>query len=318
MKAYLDIVKDVLENGVEKVPVRKDTNGVFHPVDGGVKTIGLTNVFFKHDMSKGFPLLTTKKMGMRNIAVELEGFIKGITSKKWYKERKCNIWNEWANPLVVKEKIGDIAENQGDSDLLTDWQLRKQIQEQEDDLGPIYGYQWRHFGEVYDENDSGPLHGYDQLKSIVETLENNYNDRRMVCSAWNPNHLSRMGLPACHVLWNVTALGDTLNLHWHQRSCDLMYGVPYNIASYGLLLELLSAHAGLKPGILSGMLMDCHIYDRQLESAKEQITREPKELPMLELYYNGSKFNIWNWTHKDIELTGYEPHPKLSFGDVVV
>ena len=138
MKAYLDIVQRVLEQGYWKYPTRRDNNNKVVPVDGGVKTLALPNQLFSHNMSEGFPLLTTKKMPIRTIAVELEGFIQGITSKSWYQEHKCKIWNEWANPQAV-EKIYNSQEEEVFS--------KKELQAKENDLGPIYGYSWRNFGK---------------------------------------------------------------------------------------------------------------------------------------------------------------------------
>jgi len=479
MKQYLDIVENVIQNGHVKCPVRKNIHtGKFEPVDGGVKTLALPNVFFTHNMEDGFPLLTTKKMAWHAIKVELEGFIKGITDKKWYQDRGCRIWDEFSSVS------GSIA---GAS-----WDQRKRYQLASRDLGPIYGWEWRNFGgnyvptpkpnipyckieesidgKIYNNEKYGdfiiigkkkkllqiqflrttykywcrassvnsgkvrdPYHisqygvgcmgptvkydgvsskkrrriynywlgllsrcynpsnlsyknygargfymsndwlifsnflrdiqeirgwrskvnhwcgyhlhvkgqmydkstcewkrdvqihsdvilppsGTDQLKNIVDTLHNNPNDRRMVCSAWNPNDLHMMALPPCHWGWNVTVIGGKLHLCWIQRSCDLMLGVPFNIASYALLLTLLAKEANLEPGNLSGVLVDCHIYENQLDGVKEQLTREPRNLPSIRIKYNG-KFSIFNWTHEDVELINYNPHPAIKFGEVVV
>jgi thymidylate synthase len=325
MKQYLNIVRRVIHRGIHKHPVRVDEAGKAVPVEND--TIGLPNVVFSHDMAKGFPLLTTKKVAWKAIRVELEGFIKGITSKKWYQDRGCKIWNEWANPKVVDNKIGEWVENEGDADLYKDRELYKETQKFTDDLGPIYGYQWRRFNQCYDENDDGwaddSLSGpADQFKSIVDKLHDNPMDRRMVCSAWNPLQISRMALPPCHLIWGVVVYGDTLNLWWTQRSCDLMLGVPFNIASYGLLLCLLAKEAGLKVGNLTGTLCDCHIYGNQIEAAKEQITREPKKLPIIQFTNNSGnldkKFDIFDWTWEDVNLIDYNPHDKIDFGEVTV
>ena len=274
MKSYLDIVQNVLDNGVSK------------ETRTGLPALTTFGEVFRHDMSEGFPLLTTKKMAVKTMWVELEGFIKGITSKKWYQDRGCKIWNEWSNPS-----------NSND-----------------DDLGPIYGFQWRRFNQAYDENDEGCLTKYDQLQKIVTQLRNDPSDRRMVCSAWNPVQIHKMALPPCHVLWNVVAIKDKLNLLWHQRSCDLMLGIPFNIASYATLLVLLANEAGLKPGILQGTLTDCHIYENQIEGAKEQLSRDPRKLPTVRM---GHSF-IHDWTSEDIDLVDYNPHSKINFGPVAV
>lgn len=305
MKQYLDIVKAVTEHGKYKKPVRVREDGGVDTLDNN--TIGLPNVIFSHDMSNGFPLLTTKKMPIKTIAVELEGFIKGITDKKWYQDRKCKIWNEWANPVEVEKEFNRVYEEVP----------KKELQERLNDLGPIYGYQWRSFNKTYktqDENDGDYSSYTDQLKTIADKLRENPTDRRMVCSAWNPNQINHMALPPCHFAWNVVIYGDELNLIWHQRSCDLMLGVPFNIASYALLLQLLANHAGLKPGNLTGTLNDCHIYLNQLAAAKEQITRSPHQLPTMNIKAD----NIFDWTHEDIELVDYVSYEKLDFGKVTV
>lgn len=325
MYSYQRIVTDVLEVGHEKYPTRKGLNGRWEPVDGGVKTLALPNKLFSHDMKDGFPLLTTKRVAWKALRVELEGFIKGITSKRWYQDRGCKIWNEWCNPQIIKQKVSQYLLH--DPYAQIEWDLRKEWQAAEDDLGPIYGFQWRRFGQCYDEDDNGwadeaVASDADQLSTICDTLLNNPMDRRMVCSAWNPIHISRMALPPCHWGWNVTVIGDELNLFWVQRSCDLMLGVPFNIASYALLLELLAYMSGFKPGNLSGMLVDCHIYENQIDTAWEQVTRRPKKLPSVSIKNKSGKlgkaFHVLDWTYEDVELLNYDPHPKINFGAVTV
>ena len=305
MKAYLDIVRNVLYSGILK------GNRT------GVRTLALPNQIFSHEMSDGFPLLTTKKMPIKTIAVELEGFIKGITSKKWYQERNCYIWDEWANPKAVKRVYEEEQDYLGGTEMMGGYpsadRSMKQIQKDMDDLGPIYGYQWRHFGEVYDENDSGPIVGYDQLKNIVDMLHKNPNDRRMVCSSWNPAQIDRMALPPCNFAWNLMHCNGVLNLCWVQRSCDLMLGVPFNIASYALLLTLLCKEANMTPGNLTGVLVDCHIYENHVAAAEEQLRREPRKLPNIEVWDTAftDKFDIFNWDYNALRLINYNPHPKL-------
>ena len=275
MRQYLDIVKDVLVHGYWK-DTRTDH-----------RALTSFGQVFRHDMQNGFPLLTTKEMAVKTMWTELEGFIKGITHKEWYQKRGCNIWNEWSNPL----------------------------NDDDNDLGPIYGYQWRRFNHAYDENDDGCLTRYDQFNDIVETLKNDPENRRMVCSAWNPVQTSRMALPPCHVLWNVVVIQDHINLIWHQRSCDLMLGIPFNIASYATLLLLLAHESGLTPGILQGTFADCHIYENQIEGAKAQVLRKPRDLPMVDL---GRFPCIYDWSSQHAALDHYNPHPKINFGSIAV
>lgn len=309
MNSYLNILKDILDNGYSKYPTRNIGNE--GDVDGTLRTIGLPNVNWFHDMSDGYPLLTTKKMAFKTMCVELEGFIKGVTDKRWYQERGCRIWDEWYNPmmhLLIQDEFYDVEVD------------RKSIT----DLGPIYGYQWRTFNKTYElsqNEDDGDWNNYtDQLKYIVSTLDANPYDRRMVCSAWNPNQFNHMGLVPCHVLWNVTVYGNKLHLSWHQRSTDALLGAPFNIASYSLLLLLLCHQSGFEPGTISAKFMDCHLYENQIDAAKEQLSRDPHPLPTIKIpdrLKRGRKFNIFDWTHEDVELCNYKCHPSIKV-DVVV
>lgn len=338
---YKEIIKNVLNNGVPKQATRLDSSGNAIPVENG--TIGTFCEIFRHDMSQGFPLTTLRKMPWQSIRVELEGFIRGITDKKWYQDRKCKFWDEWANPQKVNKLYGWLTNKTGKSATLHELvKSRKQIQLEENDLGSIYGYQWRSFGQQYGEieledyieggccpatgqyqqiehNVNGLYKGFDQLKSIVDKLKTNPYDRRMVCSAWNPNQMNQMALPPCHWGFNVVVYGNKLNLIWHQRSCDLLLGVGANIASYGLLLELLAMEAQLQPGELVGTLADCHIYENHLDAAKELVTREEKELPKLNIKYNENNgFDIFDWIWSEATLTNYNPHDKIEVGKVTV
>ncbi len=306
MLSYLDIVADVLEYGKWK------GNRT------GVRTKVLPNVHWEHWMPSGFPLLTTKKMPFKTICVELEGFINGITSKKWYQERGCHIWDQWANPCKTAKKTRDFIYDAEPGQRDPGLDRIKQWQKEEDDLGPIYGRQWRDFGASWDADDIGVEKGADQLQNIIDTLKTNPDDRRLVCSAWNPNQLSRMALPACHLLFVITHIDGVLNLHWIQRSCDLMLGVPFNIASYAMLLELICYEVNMKAGKLSCTLCDCHIYENHIDAAKEQISREAKELSKIQIYDDiytrdyTKTFDIFKWTHKDVEVFDYEHNPKLT------
>ncbi len=304
---YLGLVAKILSEGV-----RKENRT-------GVDTLAIAGAMIEHDMSEGFPLLTTKKMAFKSIKVELEGFIKGIRSKAWFSERGCNIWREWCNPRKVP--YGNDAES-------------KAKMAEEDDLGLIYGVQWRDFADpshlaiqyVKDakvpEWNERPVEGVDQLKKIVNTLKTNPNDRRMICSAWNPLALDQMALPPCHLLWQVTVIDGKLNLAWYQRSVDVPLGLPFNIASYGLLLHLLAKEAGLKEGRLIGFLMDTHIYVNQVDALKEQLGRAPMKLPRLLTGSGNGEYgrkwsDIYSWTHHDTILLDYVSHPPVKF-DIAV
>lgn len=310
---YKEILENILKNGQPKQPVRFDKYNDPIPVENG--TIGTFCEIFRHDMSEGFPLSTLRKLPFKSVRVELEGFIKGITYKSWYQERNCHFWDEWANPQETRKILNE--QQLSNEDI-------KEVQKNMDDLGPIYGAQWRDFGEHYGviptiikEDLNGVFCGVDQLRDIVEKLKKNPYDRRMVCSAWNPNQIHLMALPPCHYCFTVVVYGDKLNLCWKQRSVDSVLGLPNNIASYGLLLLLLCAESGLKPGELVGILEDCHIYENHLETVKELIKREEKQLPTAEIVRR-SEFSIFDWSYEDVKLINYNPHPKMDMGAVTV
>ncbi|OGW73743.1 MAG: thymidylate synthase, partial [Nitrospirae bacterium RIFOXYC2_FULL_44_7] len=288
--AYLDIVKKILEQGVNK----GDRTGT--------GTLAIAGAIFEHDMSKGFPLITTKKMPYKVIASELEFFIKGITDKKWLQDRKNHIWDEWANPK--KAPYGH------------DEEFKRRMAE-ERDLGPVYGFQWRHFNAPYYNYDTDYRgQGIDQLKKIVETLKNNPTDRRMIVSAWNPTMMDQMALPPCHYAFQVTVLDGKINLLWNQRSVDTMLGLPFNIASYATLLHLLAKETGLGEGKLVGFLADVHIYSNHIEGAKEQLTRDPDKYPLPKLITENFT-NIFDWKAEDTQIINYQSFDKIAF-DIAV
>lgn len=557
---YKEIIQNVLANGVSKQATRYSPSGDVIPVENG--TIGTFCEIFRHDMNEGFPLTTLRKMPWRSIRVELEGFIKGITSKFWYQARGCKFWNEWANPEVVKDH--HLIKEFSYDDTMSVEDANKEYNEREkavklktDDLGPIYGFQFRCFGgysydlkevekkyfnsrypswipkynivtelsaEIIDsagnDDDGRPLikikcgsgfekvlrkdhfsngfsdpyqitscgtgylgetdnidkttnlyknlyktwshmlercyvtnckeypyyggkgiyvcdkwlcfanfyndcqnligfqykirslteyvldkdhyssnvyspdtcvwlpkemnivyssmiffkaispsgeeyyhispskfaeihnlsskqirrciggvrkshkkwkfelcHDYglrfslpiDQLKSIVDKLKSSPHDRRMVCSAWNPNQMYLMALPSCHVIWGVSVFGNKLNLWWTQRSCDLLLGASANISSYALLLLLLAEESGLEPGELVGTLCDCHIYSNHMDGAREIVERSELPLPKATIKRkDDGSFSIFDWTYNEVELVGYDPHPAIDMGKVTV
>ncbi len=284
MQAYLDIVKRVLENG----DIKHNRTGVDAAVVPGT--------MFEHDMSKGFPLLTTKNVVLRLISSELEFFIKGITDKNWLRDRDNHIWDEWCSPEKIK--YGH------------DEETREKMMS-ENELGPIYGWQWRNFGADYVAHDQPPAgQGIDQLKNIIDKLKTDPDDRRMIVSAWNPVDFHRMALPPCHYSFQVTVTAGKLNLLWNQRSVDVALGLPFNIASYGLLLHLLAKETELKEGRLVGFLADTHIYINHFEGLKEQLSRIPKSLPVIKTENFKS---IFDWCHEDSVVENYEHHPRIKF-----
>ncbi|MBI5728923.1 MAG: thymidylate synthase [Candidatus Magasanikbacteria bacterium] len=286
MQQYLDIVRKVLETGERKTDRT------------GTGTMAIAGAMFEHDMANGFPLLTTKKMPFKVIASELEFFIKGITDKNWLQERNNHIWDEWCSPKKVP--YAHDAET-------------KQKMAAERDLGPVYGFQWRHFNAPYKNYDTDYANqGVDQLKKLVETIKNDPGNRRMLVSAWNPSMIDQMALPPCHYAFQITVINGRLNLLWNQRSVDTMLGLPFNIASYALLLHLLAKETGLKEGRLVGFLADVHIYLNHIDGAKEQLARDPNTYLLAHIETKNFT-SIFNWQYADSELTGYESHPKISF-----
>jgi len=284
MQTYFDIIKKILEKG------HRTENRT------GIDTIAYAGVQFEHDMAEGFPLLTSKKIPFRLITTENELFIQGITDKRWLQERNNPIWNEWCSPDVVP--YGHDEET-------------KAKMEAERELGPIYGWQWRHFGakyKGYDQDYSGE--GFDQLENIVNTLKTNPSDRRMVVSTWNPLDIPHMALPTCHYGFQVNVTGDKLNLAWNQRSVDSALGLPFNIAGYGLILHLLAKESGFEEGRLIGNLMDTHIYVNHIEGLEEQMSRDLRPLPKVE---TENFTSIFDWKNTDSKIIGYKPHPRIKF-----
>jgi len=284
MKVYLDIVQKILDHGFRK------TNRT------GIDALTIAGAMFEHDMTEGFPLLTTKKMPFKMIRSELEFFIRGITDKEWLKEQKNSIWDEWCSPDIVP--YGNDEQTKS-----------KMMSERE--LGPIYGWQWRNFGAKYSAYNSAPEgHGIDQLKNLVQTLKTDPDNRRMIVSAWNPCDLPRMALPPCHYSFQVTVINGKLNLLWNQRSVDVALGLPFNIASYGCLLHLLAKEAGLGEGKLIGFLGDTHIYINHINAISIQLLRKPMPLPQIKTENFSS---IFDWHYGDTVVENYDPHPAIKF-----
>lgn len=319
MKQYLDILDNVMRGGT------------WSDNRTGINTLRIpSGAVFEHDMSRGFPLITTKKMPMKTIATELEFFIQGITDKKWLMDRNCHIWDEWANaekwqPLY-ESKINLYAEQGIRLTPAEKEQIKNETMNNERDLGPIYGFQWRHFGGKYKFNknqiDKNPTDnfdkrrpGVDQVANAIYEIKHNPTNRRILVNGWNPVDMGKMALPPCHVMHQVLVHDGKLNLIWTQRSCDMFLGIPFNIASYALLLMLYAKEAGLKPGMLKGELHDVHIYENHIDQVKTQLTREPKPLPTVEIpdeNWNG----MLKWhADKGFVLKNYIYHEKLR-GDV--
>ena len=232
MQQYLDLMDKVMAQGT----VRGDRTGT------GTKSLFGHQMRF--DLAEGFPVLTTKKLHLRSIIIELLWFLRGDTNIKWLKENGVSIWDEWAD--------------------------------EKGDLGPVYGYQWR----SWPKPDGGSV---DQIKALVEGLKNNPNSRRHIVSAWNPALVDDMALPPCHCLFQFYVADGKLSCQLYQRSADIFLGVPFNIASYALLAMMLAQVCDLEPGDFVHTLGDAHIYNDHFEQAKLQLTRTPKKLPVMEI-----------------------------------
>ena len=257
---YQDLLKNILEKGYKK----EDRTGT-----------GTLSVFgrqFGHNMGTGFPLLTTKKMAVKAMVTELKWFLKGDTNIKYLVDNGCNIWNgdaykKYAEQLVPgfhgpwysQEQFIELIKT--NDAFARDW----------GELGPIYGKQWTDWN------------GIDQILNLLNSIKKNPNSRRLMVSAWNVSELHEMTLPPCHYGFQINIRGEYMDLMWNQRSVDTFLGLPFNIASYGLLLSLIAYETGYKPGSLIGSLGDTHLYTNHIEQAKEQIKRTSFDLPTLKI-----------------------------------
>lgn len=316
---YLNLLKDILENGVEK----NDRTGT--------GTISVFGRQIRHNMKDGFPLLTTKKMYFKGIITELLWFLRGDTNIKFLHENDCHIWD------------GDYNKS-GRSD---------------GELGPIYGFQWRKWGEWYTigENKKVLREGVDQISNLIKDLQTNPDSRRLMVSAWNVADIHKMTLPPCHYgfqvytreltlkerfeIWenledkdvldfpigsleNMTddiyhsVLSDlhiprrAISLMWNQRSVDCFLGLPFNIASYGVLLEILAKEVNMVSEDLIGNLGDVHLYSNHVDQAKEQISRKPFDLPKLEMNASNIINKINDWKPSDFQILEYHSHPSIK------
>ena len=288
MKAYLDLCKHVIEHGTLKMDRTKT----------GTKSVFGYQMRF--DLNEGFPLLTTKKVHLKSIIHELLWFISGDTNIKYLVENGVRIWNEWPYEIYKKSK-----DYQGES---MDEYVEK-IKEDADfaskygDLGPVYGAQWRNFN------------GVDQIKYILNELKNNPNSRRMILSAWNPSEIHSMALPPCHTLIQFYVADGKLSLQLYQRSADIFLGVPFNIASYALLLMMVAQVTGFELGEFVHTLGDAHIYQNHFDQINLQLSRQPKQLPKMMI--NPNVKSLFDFKFDDFELKDYHPHPGIK-GKVAV
>ena len=274
----------------------------------GTGTLSVFGRQIRHNMEDGFPLLTTKSMAIKTLVTELKWFLKGDTNIKYLVDNGCNIWNGDAYKKYVTKvnmqpgvPMGDIlSQNEFINKIKTDDKFAAKWGE----LGPIYGKQWRSWSFPEVNGYFGPI---DQIKILIQSLKTNPNSRRLMVNAWNVGELHEMTLPPCHYGFQCYVADGKLSLMWNQRSVDTFLGLPFNIASYGLLLLLLCKETGYKPGELIGNLGDVHLYSNHFEQAKEQITRDPYDLPTIKL----SNVDILNGEF-DYEISDYKCHPSIK------
>ncbi|AAU10859.1 thymidylate synthase [lymphocystis disease virus-China] len=277
-EGYLNQLKYILANGRLKI----DRTGT-----GTLSVFGLQN---RYDLST-FPLFTTKRMFWRGIVEELLWFLKGSTNSLNLSKKSVHIWDAYGS----KSNLNRLGFNH----------------REEGDLGPIYGFQWRHFGANYincHTNYEGQ--GIDQLQIIITKLKTNPNDRRILMTAWNPSDIDQAVLPPCHVLCQFYAIDNILSCQCYQRSADMGLGVPFNVASYALLTYLIAQAVDMKPGEFIHTLGDAHIYLDHIKAIKEQLTRSIKPSPVVILKKKSD--NLCDFKFEDFELLDYNPHPAIS------
>lgn len=252
------------------------TQGIPSDDRTGTGTISYFGMQTRYDLADGFPLVTTKKLHLRSILHELLWFLSGSTNIGYLKENGVSIWDEWA------DETGE--------------------------LGPVYGKQWRSFATAQPGPDGQS--GIDQIADLVAAIRTSPSSRRLLVSAWNPAELAQMALPPCHTLWQVRILGGRLHLQLYQRSADMFLGVPFNIASYALLLRMLAQVTGYEPGEFIHSIGDAHIYLNHVDQVTLQLSRQPKPLP--ELRFRREVSDIFDFRYEDFEITGYDPDPAIK------
>jgi thymidylate synthase len=259
LRQYHGLLQDILENGVE----RADRTGV--------GTRGVFGRQMRFDLAEGFPLVTTKKLHLRSIIIELLWFLRGDTNVRWLQENGVSIWDEWAD--------------------------------EHGDLGPVYGRQWRSWAAP-----DGRV--IDQIQWVLDEIRTNPNSRRLIVSAWNPADVDAMALPPCHCLFQFNVMAGRLNCQLYQRSADVFLGVPFNIASYALLTHMMARATGLEPGDFVHTLGDAHLYLNHLEQARLQLTRAPRALPVLHMNPGKTDLFGWSYEDFRIENYDPHPHIK--------
>jgi len=243
----------------------------------GTGTRAVFGYQMRFDLAAGFPCITTKKLHLRSIIHELLWFLKGDTNIAYLKDNGIRIWDDWADPDTG-------------------------------DLGPVYGYQWRHFPTP--PSGGGSAGEVDQITNVIDSLKNNPDSRRHIVCAWNPGMVDDMALPPCHAFFQFYVCDNKLSCQLYQRSADIFLGVPFNIASYALLTMMIAQVTGLELGEFVHTFGDAHLYDNHLDQTREQLSRQPRPLPTMKL--NPAVKDIFGFTYEDFELLNYDPHPHIK------
>ena len=300
MRQYLELLQDIKDNGT----VKSDRTGT------GTKSVFGRQLRF--DLAEGFPAVTTKKLFLRGIIHELLWFLQGDSNIEYLVKNKVHIWDEWPFKAWLQRTEQEVSEVGSDAwnekiakfreKIATDHEFAREFGE----LGPVYGYQWRH----WPDGQGGEI---DQITEVIDTLKNNPDSRRIIVSAWNVADIKEMakaGLPPCHSLFQFYVTDGKLSCQLYQRSADTFLGVPFNIASYALLTMMVAQVTGLKLGEFVHTFGDAHIYLNHLDQVEEQLSRETRPLPTMKL--NPDVKNIFDFTIDDFTLEGYDPHPGIK------
>ncbi len=259
MKQYHDLMQKILNEGAKK----EDRTGT--------GTLSIFGHQMRFDLSEGFPVVTTKKLHLRSIIIELLWFLRGESNIKYLNENKVSIWDEWAD--------------------------------ENGDLGPVYGYQWRH----WPDGKGGEI---DQIKNLIHQIKTKPDSRRHIVSAWNVADVDHMALPPCHTIFQFYVADGKLSCQLYQRSADVFLGVPFNIASYALFTMMVAQVCGLKPGDFVHTFGDAHLYSNHLEQTELQLSREIRPLPTMKI--NPAVTDIFEFKYEDFELIDYDPHPHIK------
>jgi thymidylate synthase len=300
MKQYLDLLRDIKENGVQKTDRT------------GTGTLSVFGRQMRYDLSQGFPAVTTKKLHLRSVIHELLWFLRGDTNIKYLVDNDVHIWDEWPYKAFLQKQSLTVPDHGSD-----EWKTGikafterikqdEQFAKQHGELGPIYGYQWRHWPTP----DGGEI---DQIQKVIDMIKTSPDSRRIIVSAWNIAEIDEMakaGLPPCHTLFQFYVANGKLDCHLYQRSADTFLGIPFNIASYSLLTMMVAQITGLEAGEFVHTIGDAHIYLNHLNQVEEQLSRTPKELPTMHI--NPDVKSIFEFTFEDFVLENYDSYPAIK------